>query len=179
MPRLTLIVSFVNLLILCLFISYYFSQSSSQIAYVDSNKLVNGYKGMQKARQEYEQKTAVWKANIDTLVSEVKDQIMEYEKGAARMTDRERKLSQELIRTKQQQLEEYQQAMNLKAQEEDRQMTANVLSQVNAYITRYGKDKGYRLILATTDFGNIAYANEALDLTEEILEGLNEQYVGK
>ena len=137
MPRLTLVVSLVNLLVLCLFISYYFTNDTSRIAYVDSNKLVNGYKGMQKARQEYEQKAAGWKANIDTLISEVKTQIMDYEKASARMTERERKLSQELIRTKQKQLEEYQQAMNMKAQEEDRQMTANVLSQVNAYITRY------------------------------------------
>src|SRR5690606_18241039 len=110
---------------------------------VDSNKLVNGYQGMLDARKVYQQKATSWKANIDTLTSEVQRQIMDYEKTSAGMTAKERQLSEELIRTKQKQLYEYQQAMNTQAQQEDSKMTGEVLTQINAYIKKYGESNGY------------------------------------
>src|SRR5882724_7211121 len=71
------------------------------IVYVDSAELVNGYKGMQAARKVYQQKASTWKANVDTLASEVQKQIMQYEKEVGKMTVKEKQLSQELIKTKQ------------------------------------------------------------------------------
>jgi outer membrane protein len=147
--------------------------------YVDSQKLVNGYQGMLDARKVYQQKATTWKANIDTLANEVQQQIFKYEKESSKMTTKERELSTELIRTKQKQLAEYQQAMNNQAQQEDSKMTTDVLTQVNAYIKKYGEANGYKIILAATEYGNLAYADEALDVTEEVLNGLNQEYAGK
>lgn len=150
-----------------------------QTVYVDSAKLMNGYKGMQDARAAYQQKAGAWKANIDTLASEVQKQIFAYEKESPRMSAKERQLSQELIRTKQKQFADYQQAMNSQAQQEDAKMTSEVVTQVNAYLKKYGEANGYKVILAATEYGNIAYADESLDITEKVLEGLNREYAGK
>jgi len=154
-------------------------QSRQQLVYVDSNKLVNGYQGMVDARKVFQQKAMTWKANVDTLTSEVQRQIMDYEKASAQMSVREKQLSEELIRTKQKQLYEYQQAMNNQAQQEDSKMTGEVITQINAYIRKYGENHSYKIILAATDYGNLAYAHDALDITEKVLEGLNKQYAGK
>src|SRR5688572_21510852 len=78
-----------------------FTYQRSSVVYVDSNKLINNYKGMQDARKVYQQKATSWKANVDTLAQEVQQQIMSYEKESGKMTAKERQLSQELIRTKQ------------------------------------------------------------------------------
>jgi len=168
----------VNLAGLCVLAFLYFT-SNQKIYYVDSAQLVNGYSGMQVARKAYQQKATTWKANVDTLASEVQQQIMRYEKESVKMTPKERQLSQELIRTKQNQLVEYQRAMNTQAQQEDDKMTGEVISQINAYIKKYGKDHGYKIIMAATQYGNIAYADENLDLTKEVLEGLNKEYSGQ
>src|SRR5690349_7752668 len=109
--KLHLGISLLNLVIIILFAGYYFFSRKQDIVYVDSNKLVNGYNGMIEARKAYQQKATVWKANIDTLANEVQQQIFKYEKEASKMTAKERALSQELIRTKQKQLAEYQQAL--------------------------------------------------------------------
>ena len=150
-----------------------------RIVYVDSNQLINNYKGMQDARKAYQQKATSWKSNIDTLASEVQKQIMAYEKESARLTAKERQLSQELIRTKQKQLMEYQQAMNTQAQQEDAKMTGDVVTQINAYLKKYGKGKGYNIVMAATESGNIASADDGLNVTEEVLEGLNKEYTGE
>ncbi|MFM9841171.1 MAG: OmpH family outer membrane protein [Cyclobacteriaceae bacterium] len=152
---------------------------TQKTVYVDSNKLVNGFKGMQEAKKVYQQKATQWKANVDTLTSELQGSIMKYEKEVGKMTAKEKALTQELLRSKQKQLGEFQQAMTTKAQQEDGQMTTQVITQINAYLKKYGKKKGYRIIFAATDYGNIAYAEDDMDITEEVLEGLNAEYQGK
>lgn len=157
----------------------YRSYKSPSIVYVDSNQLINDYKGMQDARKAYEQKAAAWKANVDTLMNEVRTRIMEYDKQSSKMSAKERQLSKELIRTKQKQLADYQQALNTQAQQEDKKMTAEVIAQINSYINKYGQQKGYTIVMAATEYGNIAYAEEGLDITEEVLAGLNKEYSGQ
>ncbi|MFZ6011319.1 MAG: OmpH family outer membrane protein [Bacteroidota bacterium] len=178
LQRFNLIVGLLCLAGLIFLASYLFT-SRQKFVYVDSAKLVGNYKGMQDARAAYQQKAAVWKANIDTLAGEVQQQIFKYEKESPKMSAKERQLSQELIRTKQQQLAEYQQAMNTKAQQEDATMTKQVVEQINAYLKKYGKEKGYPIIFAATEYGNIAYAEDGLDITDVVLEGLNKEYAGK
>ena len=157
----------------------YFFTHQQKIVFVDSAQLMNGYKGMQDARKAYQQKETTWKANIDTLAHEVQSQIMKYDKEVGKMSAKERQLSQELIRTKQKQFSDYQQAMNSQAQEADSKMTSDVLNQVNTYLKKYGKNHGYKIIMAATQYGNIAYADEDLDITKEVLEGLNKEYAGQ
>jgi outer membrane protein len=153
--------------------------SSPKLVYVDSSKLLNEYKGMIDARAAYQKKASSWKANVDTLAAEVQRQIMDYEKNNSKLTANERKLTQDLIRAKQKQLYDYQHALNAQAQDEDQKVTGQVIAQINAYIKKYGESKGYRIIMAATEYGNIAYAHDEINITDEILVGLNSEYMGK
>lgn len=161
------------------FILYAHFTTARKVVYVDSVKLLNNYEGMVAAKKAFQLKATGWQANIDTLANEVKTAILDYEKSSARMTAKERQLSEELIKTKQSQLAQYQQAMNAQAQQEDQKMTTDVITQVNAYLKKFGEQKGYTIILAATEYGNIAYADAALEVTEEVLEGLNKEYRGQ
>jgi outer membrane protein len=153
--------------------------NSQEIVYVDSSKLLNGYQGMLDARKAYQQKALVWQANIDTLVNEIQNDLKKFEKEMPRMTVKERDLTRQLLQNKQQQLADYQKATQENAANEDGKMTKQVIDEVNQYIKGYGKKKGLKIILAATDYGNIAYAEEGIDITDEILEGLNKKYKGQ
>lgn len=152
---------------------------SEDIFYIDSARLMNGYQGMIDARKDYQQKASTWKANVDTLVVEIQREISSFEKEASKMSIKEKELAGKLIQTKQQQLTEYQKAINEKAAQEDSQLTSRVVVEVNAYLKEYGEGKGYKMILAATDYGNIVYAESGLDITDQVLEGLNKRYRGE
>lgn len=160
-----------------LFIFYMQFGKSQELVYIDNNKLLNNYQGMLDAREVFQSKATVWQANIDTLMSEVQKSIMDYEKESGKMTAKERELNKELIRTKQRQLKDYQVAINEKSGNEDQQITQGVLTVVNTFIEEYGKQNNYKLILGATNAGNIVYAEEFMDITDEVLEQLNAQYV--
>jgi outer membrane protein len=150
--------------------------TKQEIVYVDSGKLLNEYKGLVDARASFKLKATTWQANIDTLTSELQASIQKHEKELSGMSAREKQLSEELLGTKQQQLVEYQRALQEKARQEDMQMTQAVIQQLNAYLERYGKSQNYKIIMAATDAGNIVYAQEGMDITRVVLEGLNAEY---
>jgi outer membrane protein len=178
LQRFLLAIGILNLLAVIVLSITIFTRDQ-KVAYVDSAKLLNNYKGMQAARAAYQSKASAWQANIDTLAKEVQEQILKYDHENKSMTANERRLSQELIQTKQKQFADYQQALNSQAQQEDTKLTSDVVTQINVYIKKYGQSKGYKIILAATEYGNLAYADDGLDITDEVLVGLNNEYSGK
>ena len=166
-------------LLLCLLAitGYLVWQTQRQrVAYVDSAKLLNQYQAMLDARKAYATKSKTWQANIDTLSADVQRAIRSYEHKAANMTPKERALSTELLHTKQRELVSYQRSVQESAQQEDTKGTQQVITQVNTFLERYGKEHNYDYILVATPSGTIAYAKQGLDLTQEVVKELNQEY---
>ncbi|TMM52151.1 OmpH family outer membrane protein [Maribacter algarum] len=158
--------------------SYFLLQSNSELVYVDVNKLLEGYNRTMAEREAFAKKTKVLKANVDSLVTNWQSELKAYEKERASMSKKEVELKQELLNNKQQQLNNYQQAIQKQIQEEDQKMTQTVVNDINDYVKEYGKNHGYPIIFGAGGSGNIMYAEDASDLTSEVLIGLNAQYAG-
>lgn len=158
---------------------YLLFMNNDKIAYVDSNQLLSKYYGMTDAQAEYQKLSMDWRARIDTLAMDVQNELKRHEKEVSKMTSKEKSLSEQLIRTKQQQLITYQKAIQEKAAQEDAQRTQAVIEEVNLYIKEYGEKHSYKIILAATNAGNILFAEEGLNITEEVVEGLNRRYRGE
>ena len=154
----------------------YFSKSSSQLVYVDVNKLMEGYKKSKVAKAEFDKKATIMKSNVDSLVGNWQTELKNYEKERASLSPKELKLKQELLGNKQQQINGYQEAIQKKIQEEDKKVTQTVINDINDYVKEYGKKNSYKIIFGASGGGNIMYAEESTDLTEEILKGLNAEY---
>lgn len=159
--------------------SYFLLQSNSELVYVDVNQLLDGYKRTEVERKALDKKTNLLKANVDSLVTNWQSELQSYEKERASMTKKEIELKQQLLSNKQQQLNNYQKAIQKQIQEEDQKMTQTVINDINSYVKEYGKSKGYPIIFGAGGNGNIMYAEEASDLTQKVLEGLNAQFDGK
>lgn len=165
-----------SLILSCTAVSLSFLSARNKIVYVDAQKLVSGYKGMQDARKEFENKSLVWKANLDTLRLEAESTIKEYELTRDKLSAKELSLMEDLIHSRQEQFLNYQQIVSEKIQKEDQELTGRVLTTVNEYMKDYGRLKGYKIIMAATQYGNIVYAEEHTDITDDVLEGLNLAY---
>ncbi|WP_340064263.1 OmpH family outer membrane protein [Ascidiimonas aurantiaca] len=158
--------------------SFFWFQSATELVYVDVNKLLEGYKRTKVERDAFNAKAALMKANTDSLMTGWQKELQAYEKEQASYTEKERALKQELLANKQQQINNYQQAMQRQLREEDQKMTQTVINDINDYVKEYGKEKGYKIIFGAGGNGSIMYADDATDLTEEVLDGLNKQYKG-
>ena len=133
---------------------------------------------MKKASEVYQNKTKSWEANIDTLGNELDEIINKFIRDSINMSANEKLLSRQLIETKRKQFIQYRDAIQQKAQQEDQKMTQDIISKMNAFVKEYGKENNYTIIMGATTMGNIVYAEEAIDLTDEILEKINKEYDG-
>jgi outer membrane protein len=153
--------------------------SRPKIAYVQSSYLLSNYQGFKDASLAYQQKSSLWQSNIDTLAKELTSIKTKYQQDLSKLTAKEKELSIELIKAKDQQLQQYQQGIQQKAAQEDQTMTSGVVQEVNAFLKEYGEARNYMIIFGATDMGNVVYAREGLDITEEVLEALNKNYRGE
>src|SRR6185437_1917786 len=122
-----------------LFLLYNFFFKNDKVSYVDSAKILNEYKGSAEAKKAFQEKARVWQANVDTLTNEVKTSIQKYEKSLATMSKKEQDLSKQLIQSKQKQLSDYQRGTQENAKQEDGKLTQSIVSQINTFLTNYGK----------------------------------------
>lgn len=150
---------------------FLYTGKEASYAYVDSQKIIASYKGMEEAVKEYQAKVKAWTANVDTLRSELEKlrQSVRDAKGGGRV------LVENTIRDRQFQLENYEVAIRNKIYEEDKALTNVVMDKVNDYLKRYGEKMNYSIILGSQN-GNIVYGKEGLDITDEVIKGLNEEY---
>lgn len=156
-----------------------FTYNSSQQVYVDVNKLLDGYERTKVVRSEYESKAKTLQANVDSLLNAWQKEITTYEKERSAMSKKELELKQQLLSSQQRQISNYQQAIEQQLQEEDQKSTQTVINDINDYIKEFGERNGYRMIYGASGGGNIMYASDAADLTDEVLTGLNEAYLGQ
>lgn len=177
MKRLPIIISILALLLAVT--SFYFSKSSSQLVYVDVNKLIEGYKRTKVEKTVFDKKATVMKGNIDSLMAGWQKELKNYEKERVSLTPKELKLKQELLQNKQQQINGYQEAIQKKIQEEDKKVTQTVINDINDYVKEYGKTHGYKIIFGASGGGNIMYAEDSADLTQDVLKGLNDEFTSK
>ncbi|MCB0395304.1 MAG: OmpH family outer membrane protein [Flavobacteriales bacterium] len=153
---------------------YFFGfTSGDKIAYVENTRLVLEYKAMKEARAAFEQKAKLWQDNVDTLGAEMQRKLQEYEKKRASLSESELKLMEELLNTKDQQYRQYTEAMQQKYREEEQKYQGEVIQQMNTLIKDWGKEHHYRIIMGATNMGNVVYADEAINVTDEVLKMLN------
>lgn len=140
------------------------------LAYVDSERLVSEYKGIAAARQEFDIKTSALKANLDTLKIELEGEIEKYQIEKSSLSKNEVLRMEELLQTKQQIYLNYQAMVKEKMTEANTQLTQRVMTELNDFMKVYGREKGFKIIMSS----NVIYADNALDITEEVLKGLND-----
>jgi outer membrane protein len=131
---------------------------------------------MIEAKKNFDLKTSVWKTNLDSLRTETAQKIEEYEKQAPKLSTKERLLFEQLIQSKQEQLMNYQKVVEENIAREDQQFSEGVMNRINSYIKNFGDKRKYKVILGTSEYGNILYGKEDENITEEILKGLNEEF---
>jgi outer membrane protein len=158
--------------------SIFNSPKSDSLVYVDVNKLMDGYDRTKVERDKFLETEKTLRANVDSLMVDWENEIKQYEKQRTSMSKKELQLKQELLSNKQQQISNYQQAIQKQVQEEDTKATQTVINDINDFIKEYGKEHDYKIIFGASGAGSIMYANEATDLTDEVLVGLNNEYAG-
>ena len=85
------------------------------------------------------------------------------------------KIQQELM-AKEQSLYQLQQSLQMELAESEQVAQRKVLNSIMEYLAGLEEADEYQYILGTTFGGNILYANEGLNITKAVVQGINKRY---
>ena len=150
--------------------------ATGKIAYVNVDSLQTKY--------------VFWKTEADALTAEQARVESELQRSAQQLQNEYAAFQQKAQsgalteaegKSKQQQLGQMQQSLETRRTTLAEQLQAKQIAfseklqkNIDEYLAVYNKDNKYDYIMSYTKSGQILYANKALDITEDVLKGLNE-----
>jgi outer membrane protein len=152
------------------------SVSGTGIVYVNSDSLLSEYEFYKKQKEDFEQQHEKIKAELKGQSDKLQSEVETYQKQAIGMTDLEKSKKEEELGMKQQQLMQTKDELLGKLDEEQAKSSEQLYDRLNDYLRRYNKGKNYNYILGYQKGGGILFANDSLNITRDVIEGLNKEY---
>nr|WP_315252449.1 OmpH family outer membrane protein [uncultured Flavobacterium sp.] len=148
--------------VLTVFLLFYFFKSNKEIVYVDNVKLFDGFIMTKEMKRAGEKEFNSRKSVLDNLYSDLQ--------SPAISASEKKQLMQQFIQGKEE-LEQFNQVFGS-------EQTAKIWSRIKSYTAEFSKDKNYQLIIGSDNKQTVLFADDKIDVTNELLTYLNKKYEG-
>ncbi|NJW51981.1 OmpH family outer membrane protein [Salinimicrobium oceani] len=149
------------------------SCDKNKMAYVDTTVLIQEYSEMKEVEADFSQRSEDLKRELDSAAQGFQQEVIAFRENMATMSEAERQAAQEELMQKQQILQQQQQMRSGQLRQEGDVVIDSLITKVKDFVKVYGEENGYTYIFGSNESANIMYAEEGLDITQEILEELN------
>ncbi len=151
--------------------------SKDQIVYVNSDSLLTKYEYFKDLKAKLDSKTKSAQADMGAKTQAFQREVAQYQQNQNTLPADQRAATEQRLARKQQELQAYQQNAGSALQNEQAVEQEKLYDKVADYLKTYSKNKGYKMVL-TYSKGNsaILFADDSLDITSEVITGLNEAY---
>lgn len=155
------------------------SSGSLKIAYVEIDSLLTKYRYWNDLNELMIQKEENIRTTLNEKAKELEKEMREFQRKLENngFASRERAEQENLrLAQKQRDLQQLQEKLANDLQTENQKNSLQLRDSINSFLKTYNKSKGYSLIISNTGFDNLLYADQAFNITSEIVEGLNARY---
>lgn len=151
-------------------------QGDLSIAYINSDTVLKYYDYLKVSREELEVKTQKMDQDFRNRAQGLQNEIAAYQRNVNSMTLGQVKATEEDLTKKQQNLQLYQQSLSQQLMQEESNLNRELYERVTAFLDKYGKEKGLQVVLKYDPTSDVLHVNEALDISQDVIKGLNEEY---
>ncbi|MFA6152058.1 MAG: OmpH family outer membrane protein [Chitinophagaceae bacterium] len=150
--------------------------SSGKIAYVNVDTLQVKYKFWKTEADALTAEQASVESELQRSAQQLQNDIAAFQQKAqtGALSETEGKAAQQRLGQMQQSLETRRTTLAEQLQAKQMAFSEKLQKNIDEYLAIYNKDNKYDYIMSYTKSGQILYANKALDITEDVLKGLNE-----
>jgi outer membrane protein len=153
------------------------SATSAEIVYVNSDSLLNNYEYFKAVKNQFQEKSKKAQADLTAKGTAFQREVAAYQQGAANLSADQRASTEQRLARKQQELAAYNQNAGNALSNEEAVENEKLYNKVSEFLKVYAKTKGYKMVLTYTKANpTVLYADETLDVTKEVVAGLNDEY---
>ncbi len=154
------------------------STAESRIAYVDIDSLETHYVYFKDKKADFARRQEAMESELQRSAAQLQSEVAAYQKkgqngGFASQTEVEaagRRLQQ-----MEQSLATRREALANTLLKDQDAFNKEIQKRLDDFLEGYVKDKPYDYVLSYSKNGSILYANKALDITQDVIEGMNAQ----
>ncbi|REJ83711.1 MAG: OmpH family outer membrane protein [Bacteroidetes bacterium] len=150
--------------------------SPGGIVYVNSDSLLEQYEYFKKQKSDFENRQSRIRNELKSESDKLQRDVELYHQQAIGMTDFQKQQKEEEFVMRQQKLMDRKDQLLDQLDEEQARSSEELFTRLNNYLNKYNQDKNYQFILGYQKGGGILYANDSLDITKTVVEGLNKEY---
>ncbi|MBL1214651.1 MAG: OmpH family outer membrane protein [Ignavibacteriae bacterium] len=143
--------------------------NAPKVGYIDSSILMEKFPSAITARAELNTKAEEWQANTKTLEDELNMMNKEILEESPKWNKKTMAAKQDEFKKKQMEYARYSKAIQKKAAELENELFQPVFTELNNKIKEFGDNQGYEIIFGTLTGGNILFAEEGSNLTDDFL----------
>ena len=151
--------------------------ASEKIVYVNSDSLLTKYQYFKDIQVKLQGKTKAAQQDMASKAQAYQREVAQYQQQANTLPADQRAATEERLGRKQQELQSYQQNAGAALQTEQATENEKLYDKIADYLKTYAKKKGFKMVLSYSKSNpTILFADESLDVTSEVIIGLNDGY---
>ena len=152
------------------------SKAQLAIAVINSDTILGRYEYASKLRDDLTAQSVKFRGILRQKESALMAEMQQLQAEASSLSQFEGQTRQRLLYEKQEKLQLKQDEYSQKLLILEQQYNRDIDAAIKEYLDRYCEDKPYQMVLSNTDLGVIRWYSSSLDVTTEVLEGLNAEY---
>lgn len=150
-----------------------------KVAYINSDSVLKHYEYLKINREQLEAKTKKMDQELQNRTVGLRNEITAYQRNVSGMTLGQARAAEEDLGKKQQNLQMYQQSLQQQLLQEEAKLNKELYDRITGFLKGYGQEKGLQVVLKFDPGSDVLYGGESLDITEDVIKGLNEAYVAE
>lgn len=153
-----------------------FVSCQDNIVYIDNTKLINQYQEKIDLENSLKQKVDNYSRKRDSLSRVFQAEAKQFETEAQKLNQNTAQKKYNELMQKSQLLQQHLIQEEQAIQVESQTKMDTLLTKVKKFVKDYGKSKGYTYILGANEGGSVLYGNDDKNITDEVLQALNQAY---
>jgi len=151
---------------------------SGPIAYVEFDTLLHYYDYYEELQERFDEKQKKAEKQLVAKRQNLAQTVQNLEKRfqAGLMSQNEAQSAQAQVQAKQQELMELEQNILEGLRAEEKSINDSLFQKIKVYVEKYNENGQYGIVLGFQGGGGVLYADDALNITQEVLERLNADY---
>jgi outer membrane protein len=149
---------------------------NSQIAFILTDSVLDNYDYLKASKDVLEQKSKKLQQEYRNRAMGLQSEITAYQRTRNSLTLGQDQAMQEDLGKKQQNLQMYEQSLSQQLMNEEQKLMKELYDRLTRYCKEYAQQKGLQVILKYDQASDVLYGSGGLDVTHEVVAGLNDAY---
>ncbi len=154
------------------------AKQASRIVYVNTDTLLNQYDYYKDVVKEFQQKRFQLENELANKAKSFQNEVAFFQNKAQQggMTQEQLQTTQMQLQQKEQNIMAYRDKAGQDLVAQEAKKTDELLTKIQDYLKKYNSDNKYDMVIGYSKGGGVLYAKEDMDITKQVLEGLNKEY---